>query len=145
MLYNWDYGWVNLGFLSQNSLWKLSIFCGYKGYLYWSEKGMRRVNFSIIEWTGDLASQLDWFMSSSRELTEWPVWTFLSCSATVGMTVQLLCIFHLCTSSSGLQAASHSKDLVASPYFTTQAWAFLHTLSHTTLTWVPPKHRVTNC
>ena len=23
-----------LGFFSQNSLWKLSFFCGYKGYLY---------------------------------------------------------------------------------------------------------------
>ena len=66
----------SLGFLSQNSLWKLSIFCGYKGYLYWSEKGMRRVSFSIIEWTGDLASRLDWVASPSRELTEWLVWTF---------------------------------------------------------------------
>ena len=76
MLYNWDYGWVNLGFLSQNSLWKLSIFCGYKGYLYWSEKGMRRVSFSITEWIGDLASWLNWVTSPSRELTKWSVWIF---------------------------------------------------------------------
>ena len=66
----------SLGFLSQNSLWKLSIFRGYKGYLYWSEKGMRRVSFSITEWTGDLASWLDWIASPSHELTKWPVWTF---------------------------------------------------------------------
>ena len=37
--------WVNqscfsLGFLSQNSLWKLSYICGLKGYLYWSGRGM---------------------------------------------------------------------------------------------------------
>ena len=37
--------WVNqscfsLEFLSQNSLWKLSFICGYKGYLYWSERRM---------------------------------------------------------------------------------------------------------
>ena len=63
-------------FFSQNSLWKLSIFRGYKGYLYWSEKGMRRVNFSITEWTGDLALWLDWVVSLSRELTEWLDWTF---------------------------------------------------------------------
>ena len=67
-------------FFSRVSLLKFSqealIFRGYKGYLYWSENGMRRVIFSIIEWTGDLASQLDWVMSPSRELTEWPVWTF---------------------------------------------------------------------
>ena len=66
----------SLGFLSPNSLWKLSTFHGYKGYLYWSEKGMRRVNFSITEWTGNLASQLDWVASPSHEITEWPDWTF---------------------------------------------------------------------
>ena len=32
--------------------------------------------FLITEWTGDLASRLDWVTSSSRKLTEWPVWTF---------------------------------------------------------------------
>ena len=66
----------SLRFLSQNSLWKLSIFCGYKGYLYQSEKGMQRVSFSITLWTSDLASRLDRVVSPSRELTEWLVWTF---------------------------------------------------------------------
>ena len=68
--------YFSLGFLSQNSLWKLSIFRGYKGYLYWSEKGMQRVSFSITEWTGDLASWLDWVMSPNREITKWLYWTF---------------------------------------------------------------------
>ena len=66
----------SLGFLSQNSLWKLSIFHGYKGYLYWSEKGMWKVSFSITKWTGDLASRFNWVASPSREITEWPSWTF---------------------------------------------------------------------
>ena len=64
----------SLGFLSQNSLWKLSIFRGYKGYLYWSEKGMRRVSFSKTDLAGDLALRLDWIASSSCD--EWSVWTF---------------------------------------------------------------------
>ena len=64
------------GFLSQNSLWKLSTFHGYKGYLYWCVYRMRRVSFSETEWTGNLASRLDWVASPSRKLTEWPVWTF---------------------------------------------------------------------
>ena len=68
--------YFSLGFFSQNSPWKLFIFRGYKGYLYWSEKGMRRVSFSITEWTGDLALRLDWVASPSRELIEWPDWTF---------------------------------------------------------------------
>ena len=32
LLVNQSY--FSLGFLSQNSLWKLSFICGYKGYLY---------------------------------------------------------------------------------------------------------------
>ena len=79
-----------LGFLSQNSLWKLSIFCGYKGYLYWSEKGIRRVNFFITKWIGDLASRLDWVVSPSRELTEWPYWTFCP------VMLQLVWLFSSC-------------------------------------------------
>ena len=49
----------SLEFLSQYFLWKLSTFCRYKGYLYWSENGMRRVRFFKIELVGDLASRLD--------------------------------------------------------------------------------------
>ena len=66
----------SLGFLPQYSLWKLSIFCGYEGYLYLCVFEMRRVSFSKTELAGSLASRLDWTASSSRELIEWPVWTF---------------------------------------------------------------------
>ena len=139
-----DCGWVNLVFFygfSQNSLWKLSIFRGYKGYLYLSEKGMWRVNFSITEWTSDLDSQLaTWLSRESKPRANWMAsLDFLSCSATVGMVVQLLCMLHSCTSSGGLQAASHPRDPAASRCFTAQSWAFFHTLSHTTLTWFPLK------
>ena len=65
----------SLRFLSQYSLWKLSIFRGYEGYLYLCVFGMRRVSFSKTELAGGLASRLDWAVSSSRELTKWPVWT----------------------------------------------------------------------
>ena len=37
---------------------------------------MQRVSFSITEWTNDLASRLDWVVSPSHKLTEWPVWNF---------------------------------------------------------------------
>ena len=66
----------SLGFLSQKSLWKLSTFRRYTGYLYWSEKGMWRVIFFITEWIGDLALRLDWVASPSRKLTKRPDWTF---------------------------------------------------------------------
>ena len=66
----------SLGFLSQNSLWKLSTIRGYKGYLYWCVFGMRKVSFFQTKWSSDWASQLDWVTSSSRELTVWPAWDF---------------------------------------------------------------------
>ena len=66
----------SLRFLSQYSLWKLSKFCGYKWYSYWSENGMRRVRFFKTELVGDLASRLDWVTNSSREQTKLPDWTF---------------------------------------------------------------------
>ena len=62
---------------------------------------------------------------------------FLSYSAPAGMTLQLLGMLGTCATSSGLQAASYSQDLVASPCYFAQTWAFFHTLSHTTLTWFP--------
>ena len=68
--------YFSLGFLSQNSLWKLYSFRGYKGYIYYGESGMRRVNFFKTELDGGLASRLDWVASSSHVVTEWPDWTF---------------------------------------------------------------------
>ena len=62
---------------------------------------------------------------------------FLSYSVLAGVTVHLLCMLHLCASSGGLPPAS--------PCFFAQTWAFLHILSHTTLTWFPLKYMVTNC
>ena len=66
----------SLGFLSQNSLWKLSTFRGYKGLYIVGWKGIWKVNFSQTVWSGDLASQLGWVASSSRELTAWLAWDF---------------------------------------------------------------------
>ena len=83
--------WMNqscftLGFLSQNSLWKLSFFCGYKGYLYWGEIERWRVRF----FQNRGGSRLDWVARSNCEITERPVVLFLSCSAPASMTLQLL-------------------------------------------------------
>ena len=62
---------------------------------------------------------------------------FLSCSAPASVNVHLLCMLHSCASSGSLPPAS--------PCYFAQIWAFLHTLSHTTLTWFSPKYRVINC
>ena len=68
----------------------------------------------------------------------------LSYSATAGMTLQLLSMLHTCANFGGLPVTSHPQVSAASLCILTQSWAFLYTLSLTTLTWFPPKYRVTN-
>ena len=134
----------SLGFLSQNILWKFLIFCGYKGYLYWSKKGMQKVSFSITEWTGDLTSRLDWVASPSRELTEWPVWTFFF----VMLQLAWRFSFSACFTRVHLLAACKpwaTREIQPRVPASLHSLEHFFTLSHTTLTWFPPKHRVTNC
>ena len=124
----------SLGFLSQNFLWKLSIFRGYKGYLYWSEKGMRRVSFSITEWTGNLASRLDWVTSPSRELIEWPFWTF--CPIVLQLAWRF--IFSACFARVHLLAACKSR---ATHEIQSRIPTLLHCLEHFfTLSHILPLH-----
>ena len=101
----------SLRFLSQYSLWKLSTFRGYKGYLYWSKNGMRRVRFFKTELTGDLALRLDWVTSSSREQTELLDWTFCP----VVLQLAWLFIFSACfTYVHHLAASSHKSPACSS-------------------------------
>ena len=69
----------------------------------------------------------------------------LSCSATAGATLQLLTCLARVQTFGDLQAATHLRDPVARLCFLAHSWAFLHIFSHTTLTIIPPKYRVTNC
>ena len=66
----------SLGFLSQNSLWKLSQNRGYKGIYIVGWEGMWKVSFSQIGCCGDLTSQLGWVMSSSCKQMAWLAWDF---------------------------------------------------------------------
>ena len=69
----------------------------------------------------------------------------LSCNATASLTLQLLCMFHMCVSFGDLPTVSQLRDLVTRPCWVAHSWVFLHTLSHTTLTWFSPKYRVSKC
>ena len=132
----------SLGSLSQNSLKKLSTFRGYKGYLYWCVFGMRRVSFSQIERTRDLASRLDWVTSPSCELTEWLDWTFRH------VVLQLAWLFNssACFTRVHPLATCKPRDPVASPLLSAQSWTFFHTLSHTTLArYYKWYYSLTNC
>ena len=66
----------SLGFLSQNSLWKLSLNRGYKGIYIVGWEGMWKVSFSQTGCSSDLILWLGWVVSSSREQMAWPAWDF---------------------------------------------------------------------
>ena len=77
----WRVSWVkivdelilfSLGFLSQNSLWKLSLNHGYKGIYIVGWEGMWNVIFCQTGCSSSLTSRLGWVASSSREQTAWP-------------------------------------------------------------------------
>ena len=110
-------------FLLKFSL-EVSIFCGYKGIYTMKNQFFH----NRVDWRFGLAT---WLSRESKPRTNWMArLDFLSCSATTGMTVQLLCMLHSCASSGGLQAASHPWDLAASPA-SVHNFEHFFTLSHT--------------
>ena len=120
----------SLGFLSQNSLWKLPLNCGYKGIYIVGWEGMWKVIFCQTGCSGGLTSRLGWVASSSREQTALPAWNFClvvnswrdaSASGMLGT----------CASIWWFAATSHPRDPAASPCFFAHIWSILHTLSHT--------------
>ena len=141
--------WMNqfcfsLGFLFQNSLWKLSFFRGYKGYLYWGENGIWRVRFFKTGVARRLASRLDWVARSSHAITERPVVLFCPVVLQLAWHFNFWHAWHVCCFWQ-LEAASHPRDQVATLCFLAHSLAFQHSILLTTLTTIPPKYRVTNC
>ena len=117
-------------FLSQNSLWKLSMNRGYKGIYIVRWKGMWNVIFCQIGCFGGLTSRLGWVTSSSREQTAWPVWNFYPI-ANSWRDASGSGMLGTCASIWQLAAASHPRDPAVSPCFFAHTWAILHPLSHT--------------
>ena len=112
----------SLGFPSQNSLWKLSIICGYKEYLYWSERGMWNVRIYKTGVARGLTSWLDWVARSSREITIWLVVLFCPVVLQLAWLFTFWHTWHVCCVSR-LEAVSHPREQVASLCFLTHSWA----------------------
>ena len=97
--------WFSLGFLSQNSFWKLSTFREYKG-IYSSV--CMECEESITTKKGVLATRThDWNELQANCLIRLEV---LSCSATAGMTLQLPCMLHTCASFGNLPVARSNRE-----------------------------------
>ena len=133
----------SLWFISQNSLWKLSTFCGYKGIYSRVCEECEKLFFLQNKGPSDSLATV-----TSCKFHLWNNWlaklSFLFCSASVVMTLQLPTCFTCVAlwwviSRESLVSFSHERTLNR-----TYTWV-LHTLLHTFLKWFPPKYRVSNC
>ena len=86
----------SLGFLSQNSLWNLSLNRGYKGIYIIGWEGMWKVRFSQAGYSSDLTSRLGWVTSSSREQTAWPAWDFCPVVQQLAWRFSFWHAWHMC-------------------------------------------------
>ena len=118
----------SLGFLFQNSLWKLYFICGYKGYLYWDEKRMWNVRIHKTGVARSLTSRLDWAARSSREITVWPVVLFCPIVLQLAWLFTFRHAWHVCCIWR-LATASHPRGQAASLCFLAHSWA-IFTLSY---------------
>ena len=80
----------------------------------------------------------------SREITTKPDCPFLSCSALAVVTLQLPTCFTRVAFWQVNSRESLARSSRKNPLECAHTW-ILHTLSHTTLAWFPPKYRISNC
>ena len=138
-----------LGFLSQNSLWKLSFFfVGIRGIYIGVRMECEESGFSkqgwLAAWPCGLASWLDWVARSIRAITEWPAVLFCPVVLQLAWHFNFWYAWHVCCFWR-LKAVSHLRDQVTSLCFLAHSWAFQHSVSLTTFTTIPLKYRVTKC
>ena len=86
----------SLGFFSQNSLWKLSTFRGYKGIYSKVYEECEMLGFKQTRHSGDSASRLERVMSLSRELTAWPDWKLCPVVLQLAWPFSSPCMLHTC-------------------------------------------------
>ena len=123
----------SLGFLSQNSLWKLSTFHGYESIYSKVWDGAKH---------GALAShsRLGWVASSSRQITERPDCIFFLVVIQLSWPFNFLHTSHVCYILASHYLRVNQESILVAHY-----WSNLHTLSHTALTLFPSKYRISKC
>ena len=117
----------SLGFFPQNSLWKLSTFCGYKSIYSGVYEECKKSCFNQTGHFGDSASQLERVMSLSRELIAWLDWKFCL------VVLQLAWPFSssACFTRVPPLVTRQLRDPVARLFLSAHILRFLRTFSHT--------------
>ena len=136
--------WFSLGFLSLNSLWKLSTFREYKGIYSRVCEECEKSLFRKTGHFGDLVSQVGWVASLSCEITAKPDCTFCPVVLQLSWPFSFLHASHVWHFGE-LPVMSHSRDPFARNLLNAHTLEFFTFFSHTTFTLFPPKFRVSNC
>ena len=121
--------WFSLGFLSQNYLWKLSTFRGYKVIYRRVREKCEKSYFCIIGHSGDSVSQVERVASLSCELTAWPECIFCLVVLQLSWPFSFLHASHMWYFGKST-VASHSRNPVARILLNAHTLNFF-TLSHT--------------
>ena len=128
----------SLGFLSQNSFWKLSQNRGYKGIYIVGWEGIWKVSFSQTGCSGDLTSRLGWVAtsrlgwvaSSSREQTAWPAWDLCLVVQSLARLFNFWHAWHVCNFLAACKPRATRKIQLRVPASLHNVRQFF-TLSHT--------------
>ena len=112
----------SLGFLTHNSLWKLSTFRGYKGIYSSVCEEYEKLVFIQIGHSSDSVLRLEPVTSLSCKLITLPDYTFYSVVLQLSWPFSSLCMLHTCATLVTCQSRDSS--------WVHTSWAFF-TLSHT--------------
>ena len=119
----------SLGFLSQNSLWKLSTFRGYKGIYSSVYEECEKSVFIQTGHSGDSVLRVEQVARLSHELTAWPDCIFCLVVFQLSWPFSSLHASHMCHFSD-LPVVSQLRNPVTRLLSMHTSWIFF-TLSHT--------------
>ena len=129
----------SLKILSGSSLHFMGIRVFIIGYV----RNVKR-HFSTKQCVLATHSLLGWVTSLSRKITTRPDCPFFSCNVLVVVTLRLPACFTRVAFWWVANRESLAKSSCKNLFECSHTW-ILHTRSHITLTWFPPKYRISNC
>ena len=132
----------SLGFLSQNSLWKLSLNRGYKGIYIVRWEGMWKVIFCQTGCFGGSTGLSREFKPRANGLASLELFSY---NEQLARRFSFWHAWHVCFNLAACSCEPPVRSTRESLLLCTHLSNFSHSLTYTTLTWFPPNYMVSNC